>query len=307
MKPIIITAGEPAGIGPDIILQLAGKEVQRIFHVVADQQLFIERARLLQISVPANIIFYQVDLNTACKPGILNTANAGYVLECLNKATEYCLKKEFHALVTGPVHKGVINQAGFSFSGHTEYLAELTHSPMPVMLFSAGKLRLALLTTHIPLAAVPRSITAEKIQQVIAVIDEGMKKRFRLPKPKIAVCGLNPHAGEGGYLGREEIDIITPTLQSLRAKGYALLGPIPADTAFTPDSLSQCDIVLAMYHDQGLPVIKAQNFSSAVNVTLGLPIIRTSVDHGTALALAGTGKANYANLNAAMQLAEQLC
>ncbi len=307
MKPVILSAGEPAGIGPDIILQLAHSKPHRSFYVVADPQLFAERAKLLQISLPSNIKFRNVYLKSPCRAGILNTENAGYVLECLTQAVEYCLNHEFHALVTGPVHKGVINQAGLAFTGHTEFLAQLTNSPMPVMLFATETIRLALLTTHIPLADVPKAVTKEKIDRVIEAIHEGMKNRFRLPQPKIAVCGLNPHAGEQGYLGREEIDIIVPALESLRAKGYSLLGPIPADTAFTPDALSRCDVVLAMYHDQGLSVIKAQSFSSAVNVTLGLPIIRTSVDHGTALTLAGTGKAQFANLEAAIRLAEQLC
>ena len=201
-------------------------------------------------------------------------------------------RHEYHALVTGPVHKGVINQAGTAFSGHTEFLAELTASPLPVMLLTAESLRVALLTTHLPLAAVPAAITAERLRATVRITHRDLQQRFGLANPRIAVCGLNPHAGENGYLGREEIDIIAPTLVELRSAGLSVSGPWPADTAFTPAALSRCDVVLAMSHDQGLPVIKAQHFADAVNVTLGLPIIRTSVDHGTALELAGTGKAD---------------
>lgn len=306
MKPLIITPGEPAGIGPDIVLQLAAARPDLPLLVLADWQLLSERAQLLGLKINSNLQVRHIPLGVPCQPGILNPGNAHYVLACLTAAAQACLRKEFHALITGPVHKGVINQAGIAFSGHTEFLAKLTDSPLPVMLLAAGSLRIALLTIHIPLSAVPAAINIEKIKQVTQIIHDDMQRRFGLPQPRIAVCGLNPHAGENGYLGREELDIITPALIQLRAAGYDVRGPLPADTAFTPSALAQCDVVLAMYHDQGLPVIKAQSFNSAVNVTLGLPIIRTSVDHGTALSLAGTGKAEFSNLLAAIELAEKL-
>lgn len=306
MKPLIITAGEPAGIGPDIILQLAEAHPELSLTVIADQQLFSARAQQLKINKPKNLRVQHIPLRAPCQAGVLNPENADYVLECLKQAASACLRGEFHALVTAPVHKGVINQAGIAFSGHTEFLAEFTHSALPVMLLTAASMRVAMLTTHIPLAKVPAAISAEKLIATIKVIHHDLQKRFGLQQPRISVCGLNPHAGENGYLGREELDIMAPALTTLRAAGYTIRGPIPADTAFTPAALQQCDVVLAMYHDQGLPVIKAQNFSSAVNVTLGLPIIRTSVDHGTALELAGTGRAEFSSLLAAIQLANQL-
>lgn len=306
LLPIIITPGEPAGIGPDIVLRLMCEHPDLNVVIMADQHLMSARAQKLGLNMPAGLKIRHIPLAVPCQPGELNPHNAGYVLECLTQATHACLRGEFHALVTGPVHKGVINEAGTAFSGHTEFLAELTHSPLPVMLLTADSLRVALLTIHIPLAAVPEAITAEKLKRTIAIIHQDLARRFGVERPRIAVCGLNPHAGENGYLGREELDIITPALTQLRHEGYCLRGPLPADTAFTPAALQQCDVVLAMYHDQGLPVIKALNFSSAVNVTLGLPIIRTSVDHGTALELAGTGNADFSSLFAAVELALKL-
>ena len=306
LLPVIITPGEPAGIGPDIVLQLMSGHPDLRAVIMADQHLLSARAQKLGLKMPAGLQIRHIPLAVPCQPGKLDPRNAGYVLECLTQATQACLQGEFHALVTGPVHKGVINEAGTAFSGHTEFLAELTHSPLPVMLLAADSLRVALLTIHIPLAAVPAAITAEKLRSTIAIIHQDLQRRFGVEQPRIAVCGLNPHAGENGYLGREELDVITPALIQLRREGYHLRGPLPADTAFTPAALQQCDVVLAMYHDQGLPVIKAQNFSSAVNVTLGLPIIRTSVDHGTALELAGTGKAEFSSLFAAVELAFKL-
>lgn len=311
MKSIIVTPGEPAGIGPDIVLMLAKAKPQIHFTIMADRQLMAERAQQLQISLPANLNIRHVPLPEKSHPGVLNANNATYVLNCLTQAAYACLSGEFHALVTGPVHKGIINDAGIAFSGHTEFLAELTKTLLPVMLLvsheqDSGGLRVALLTTHLPLSQVPQAITREKLIQVITIIHEGLQKRFSIAKPRIAVCGLNPHAGENGYLGREEIEIISPTLSFLRQKGLDLRGPLPADTAFIPSVLSNCDVILAMYHDQGLPVIKAQYFSSAVNVTLGLPIIRTSVDHGSALELAGTGKAEFSSLWAAIVMASEL-
>ncbi len=317
-KPLIITAGEPAGIGPDIILQLKALHPSLECLVMADINLLKERAQLLNLNIPLvaynpqlpltpeYLAVQHVSLRTQCIPGQLNPANASYVLECLNLAIEGCLTNKFLALITGPVHKGIINEAGISFSGHTEYLAEITHSPLPVMLLIAGSMRVALLTTHLPLTLVAKAVTADKISQTIKILAHDLTYRFHLLSPRIAVCGLNPHAGENGRLGREEIEIITPTLNKLREQGYQLVGPISADTAFTSRALQQCDAVLAMYHDQGLPVIKAQSFGMAVNVTLGLPIVRTSVDHGTALELAGTGLSDPNSLMAAIQLAIQI-
>lgn len=270
----------------------------------------VERAQQLQIPLPSNLNIRHIPLADRCHPGVLNAKNASYVLNCLTQAALGCLSGEFHALVTGPAHKGIINDAGITFSGHTEFLSELTQSPLPVMLLASDEpsppTRVALLTTHLPLSQVPQSITREKIIQVVTIIHEGLQKRFGIAKPRIAVCGLNPHAGENGYLGREEIEVITPTLTLLRQKGLDLRGPLPADTAFIPSVLQNCDVILAMYHDQGLPVIKAQYFSSAVNITLGLPIIRTSVDHGSALELAATGKAEFSSLWAAIEMALRL-
>lgn len=312
MKRLIITPGEPAGIGPDIVLQLAAARPDLHLTIMADQFLMQSRAEQLGLKFPANLSINHIPLKTIPPAGIVDPANAGYVLECLKQAAQACLRGEYHALVTGPVHKGVINQAGIAFSGHTEFLAEITGASLPVMLLAANSpdaaadLRVALLTTHLPLAKVPAALTYEKIIQVVQIIHQDMRKRFGLTQPRIAVCGLNPHAGENGYLGREEIEVIAPALNQLRAAGYTIRGPLAADTAFTPAALALCDVVLAMYHDQGLPVIKAQSFRSAVNVTLGLPIIRTSVDHGTALELAGTGKADFLNLLSAITLAGKL-
>jgi 4-hydroxythreonine-4-phosphate dehydrogenase len=236
-------------------------------------------------------------------PGTLNTDNAAYVLETLDYAAATCLRGEFDAIVTAPVQKSVINDAGIPFSGHTEYFADKTGSAMPVMLLVAEQLRVALVTTHLPLTAVSAAITPTVLNNVIRVLDRDLRLRFGITTPRILVCGLNPHAGEAGHLGREEIEVITPVLQQLRVEGITLTGPVPADTAFTPHMLAHADAVLAMYHDQGLPVLKNVGFGHAVNITLGLPIIRTSVDHGTALDLAGTGKADAGSLSAAIALA----
>jgi 4-hydroxythreonine-4-phosphate dehydrogenase len=306
MKPVILTPGEPAGIGPDIVLQLTAAHPDLPLVIAADQNLMAERAKKLGLKLSSGLQIRHIPLAAPCQPGVLNSANSDYVLACITEATHACLRGEFHAVVTGPVHKGVINDAGTPFSGHTEFLAELTHSPLPVMLLVAESLRVGLLTIHMPLAAVPAAVTAEKLTATISIIHHDLQRRFAIKHPRIAVCGLNPHAGENGHLGREELDVIAPVIKQLRNEGYDLRGPLPADTAFTPTALQNCDVVLAMYHDQGLPVIKAQHFSSAVNVTLGLPIIRTSVDHGTALELAGSGKAEFSSLLSAIQLAFQL-
>ena len=305
-KPLIITSGEPAGIGPDIILQLAVAHPELALTVLADSRLLAERAAQLQLNIPRNLTIRHWPLAVSCQAGQLNPHNAHYVLNLITQAVDACLQGEFHGLVTAPVHKGVINQAGIPFSGHTEFLAQLTHSPLPVMLLTAGPLRVAVLTTHIPLAEVAGAVTAKKLTETIRIIHHDLQTRFGLTQPRIAVCGLNPHAGEKGYLGREEIDIMTPALAPLTAAGMEIRGPLSADTAFTPSAIAQCDAILAMYHDQGLPAFKALSFSQGVNVTLGLPIIRTSVDHGTALELAGTGKADCSSLLSAIQLAHQL-
>jgi 4-hydroxythreonine-4-phosphate dehydrogenase len=238
--------------------------------------------------------------------GQLEAANAPYVLECLQRSVHGCLQKEFAALVTGPVHKGIINNAGLPFTGHTEYLAELTGTHQVVMLLTAPEMRVALATTHLPLREVADAITRENLRTTLTILDQDLRRRFGLAQPRITVLGLNPHAGEGGHLGREELDIIIPVLQQLREAGLKLIGPLAADTAFNPPQLEQTDAFLAMYHDQGLPVLKHYGFGQAVNVTLGLPIIRTSVDHGTALELAGTGRAQTGSLEAAIATAVEM-
>jgi len=241
-----------------------------------------------------------VKMNTTAHCGVLDTRNARYVLDTLDAAIDGCQSGQFGALVTGPLHKGNINDAGIPFSGHTEYLAAATHTEDVVMLLATDTLRVALLTTHVPLAQVSAMITAERLRRVIHVLHAGLRSRFGISRPRIKVCGLNPHAGEGGHLGREEIEIIIPTLQGLRDEGLELEGPLPADTLFNKASIKECDAVLAMYHDQGLPVLKYSGFGRAVNITLGLPIIRTSVDHGTALELAGTGNIDTGSLQMAI-------
>ncbi len=317
---IVVTPGEPAGIGPDLIISLAGEDWKVELIVVADPKLLRERAtqlnRALEFDLfdPAQapephahdrIKILPVSLETPAYPGVLDPSNARYVLKTLRIAATGCVNKQFAAMVTGPIQKSVINEAGIPFSGHTEFLAHLT-SGDPVMLLTAGRLKVALVTTHLPLADVSQAITQDRLSQVIRVLIHDLRTRFNIPSPRICVCGLNPHAGEGGHLGREEIEVIAPTLARMRQEGINLLGPLSADTLFTPQNLEHCDAVLAMYHDQGLPVLKHVGFGTAVNVTLGLPIIRTSVDHGTALELAGTGKADTGSLKAAIKLAINL-
>ena len=244
-----------------------------------------------------------VPLQAATRCGQLDSRNAAYVLDTLDRAVRGCMENTFDALVTGPVHKGIINDAGIPFTGHTEYLAQATQTAHVVMLLAADSLRVALATTHVPLAQVSSLITPQLLQRVIRILHTDLQTRFGIAQPRIKVCGLNPHAGEGGHLGREEIDSIIPALQALRAEGITLDGPVPADTVFTPDSIRQSDAILAMYHDQGLPVLKHVGFGRAVNITLGLPVIRTSVDHGTALDLAGSGRADCGSLHAALETA----
>lgn len=317
--PLAFTPGEPAGIGPDLCLELARSERDYPIVAIASAELLEQRAALLGQSLQVehyhargpvatragSLSVLPVELAAAVEPGHLDPRNAHYVLECLSRATEGCLAKQFSALVTGPVHKGIINDAGIRFSGHTEFLADLAGG-YPVMMLACPGLRVALATTHLPLRAVSDAITSETLERVIRILQHDLRTRFAIAEPRILVCGLNPHAGEGGHLGREEIEIISPLLERLRQQGMRLQGPLPADTLFTPPLLAQADAVLAMYHDQGLPVLKHLGFGHAVNITLGLSIIRTSVDHGTALDLAASGHAGSGSLFAAIESARQL-
>ncbi|MCL4169272.1 UNVERIFIED_CONTAM: hypothetical protein GTU68_063921, partial [Idotea baltica] len=300
---LAITCGEPSGIGVDLVLQIALRPLPAQCVVIADTAVLQERARLLELdrqtSKAGEITVLHKNCAVTPHPGVLNSANARYVLETLDTAAKGCLSGEFDAMVTAPLHKGIINEAGVSFSGHTEYLAALTQTKLPVMLLAAGDFRVALATTHLPLKDVSAAITKESLTDVIEVLHQDLKNKFGLSNPRIYICGLNPHAGEGGHLGMEEIETIEPTIDSLRNQGMDLVGPLPADTLFTPKYLQHADAVLAMFHDQGLPVLKHAGFGRAVNITLGLPIIRTSVDHGTALDLVGTGKADTGSLLAA--------
>lgn len=312
---ILITPGEPAGIGPDITVQIAQNTWPAELVAIADPQLLADRAK--QLHLPLRLIECEADKIgaqgiTPHEPGTLkilpirntsNTNNANYVIRTLELAASLCLKKNAHALVTGPVNKSLLNQAGIHFTGHTDFFAHYCHVAQTVMLFVVDDLKVALATTHLPLAKVPQAITAERLKLTITILREELKQYFHLPEPRILICGLNPHAGEGGYLGREEIDTITPVITDLNKLGYHLTGPLPADTIFTPEHLKKADAILAMYHDQALPVVKYLGFGHAVNMTLGLPFIRTSVDHGTAIDLAGTGKANAGSMQAAIKLA----
>ena len=317
---LAITAGEPAGIGPDLCLQLAVQAQSVPYVVLADKLLLQQRAKVLGLSVQlhdyqpdsiaplpaAHLRVLHIPLAVPVVAGTLNPANSPYVLALLTRAVEGCQSGEFGAMVTAPVHKGIINDAGIPFSGHTEFLADLTHTPRVVMMLVGGGMRVALTTIHLPLREVADAITGELLENILQILQRDLQRRFGIAKPRILVAGLNPHAGEGGYLGREEIDIIIPVLNKLRAQGMAVSEPLPADTLFTPSKLAQCDAVLAMYHDQGLPVLKHASFGAGVNITLGLPIIRTSVDHGTALDLAGKGTAEAGSLLEAMQLATRM-
>jgi len=315
---LIITAGEPAGIGPDLCLAIASRDWPFDLVVAADIELLKQRAGQLQLGVqllhyssdtthqPGTLRVLHVPTAKPVRAGVLDPANAHYVLKLLDVAADGCLSGEFDAMVTAPVQKSVINDAGVSFSGHTEYLAERTGGVYPVMMLANADLRVALATTHLPLQQVSAAITDELLTKVIRILDHDLRTRFGLSPARILVCGLNPHAGESGHLGREEIDVIAPTLDRLRKEGLTLIGPAPADTAFTPHMLEQADAVLAMFHDQGLPVIKYAGFGDVVNITLGLPIVRTSVDHGTALSLAGTGQADASSLITAIAMAQRM-
>jgi len=315
---LIYTPGEPAGIGPDLIIQLAQRPFALPIVIIANKQLLIKRARQLDLAIELHdwqtatpceagkLYIHDIPLPVDCKAGKLDTANATYVLTCLRVATELCLQHAGYALVTGPLHKGIINDAGIPFTGHTEYLAELSHTPLPVMMLATTGLRVALVTTHLPLASVAGQITRQRVTDCLTILHKDLKEKFALANPRITVCGLNPHAGESGHLGTEEIDVIIPAIEELKAHGFQLSGPVPADTAFTPALMANSDAYLCMYHDQGLPVLKHLGFGNAINITLGLPFIRTSVDHGTALHLAGTGQADTGSLAAAIALAENL-
>lgn len=318
---IAITPGEPAGIGPDICLALAQQDNDHELVFIADIELLKQRARQLGLSLeifPVNpqhapepqrrgrVGVCHRPLAHASRCGQLDAANAGYVLSCLDEAVDGCLKGRYAALVTGPVHKGIINDAGIAFQGHTEYLAGKCGTALPVMMLTGGALRVALVTTHLPLAQVSAAITRERLENTLRILHRDLQQRFNIASPRLGVCGLNPHAGENGHLGREEIDVIAPVIERLIRDGLKLDGPLPADTIFTPRHMAHYDAILAMYHDQGLPVLKHHAFGDAVNVTLGLPIIRTSVDHGTALELAGTGRADSSSLQAALKMAIEL-
>ncbi|MBL3555811.1 MULTISPECIES: 4-hydroxythreonine-4-phosphate dehydrogenase PdxA [Marinobacter] len=317
---LALTAGEPAGIGPELCLQLALSERQPGIVVVACKHLLQARAQLLGLEVelydwqpgspaataPGRLSVLHVDGLASTAAGQLDPANSAYVVETLRIAARGCLEGTFDGMVTAPVHKGVINDAGIAFSGHTEFLQELCGVERVVMMLATEELRVALVTTHLPLKDVSAAITAERLTQVTRILEGDLRRFFGVEHPRILVAGLNPHAGEGGHLGREEIDVIEPTLDALRREGINLTGPLPADTLFTPHWLDHADAVLAMYHDQGLPVLKFQGFGRAVNITLGLPVVRTSVDHGTALDLAGTGRADAGSLHTAIRVGAQM-
>jgi 4-hydroxythreonine-4-phosphate dehydrogenase len=299
---IAVTSGEPAGIGPDICLRLVERSWPARLVVLGDRQLLAERARGLGRDVGALDIDH-VPLVAPCVCGSLDAGNAPYVLRLLDKALAGCRSGEYAAMVTAPVHKGIINDAGIAFTGHTEYLAEHTATPRVVMMLAGAGLRVALATTHLALKDVPAAITRDDLETTIRIVHDDMRVKFGIARPRILVAGLNPHAGEGGHMGREEIEVITPVIDKLRGEGMDLIGPLPADTLFTRNVLAGSDAQLAMYHDQGLAVLKYAAFDEGINVTLGLPIIRTSVDHGTALDLAGTGRASPTSLFAAVDAA----
>ena len=319
MLPLYVTSGEPAGIGPDICLSLAGRVDERPVVVLADMQMLRQRAK--QLGNPVELVAYQgqeqsslsgqlfvehIPLIEPVELGQLNPANAAYVIEQLRRSADYAMSGCSVGVATAPVQKSVINDAGITFSGHTEYYQEFAGVDRVVMMLATKTLRVALVTTHLPLRDVPDAITKERLHQVIDILIHDLKTKFKIATPRILVCGLNPHAGEDGYLGREEIEIINPVLETYRQQGIHISLSLPADTLFTPDHLKETDAVLAMYHDQGLPVLKSQGFGEAVNITLGLPFIRTSVDHGTALSLAGTGQAKSSSLHVAVDLALDL-
>ncbi|MRS15263.1 4-hydroxythreonine-4-phosphate dehydrogenase PdxA [Enterobacteriaceae bacterium RIT691] len=318
IQRVVITPGEPAGIGPDLVVQLAQRDWPVELVVCADETLLTDRAAML--GLPLTLLPYNasesaqpqqagtltllpVDLHANVTPGKLDVRNGAYVVETLARACDGATSGEFAALITGPVQKSIINDAGIPFIGHTEFFEERSRTQKVVMMLATEELRVALATTHLPLKAISDAITPELLHEVITILHHDLQTKFGIKQPRVLVCGLNPHAGEGGHMGMEEIDTIIPVLDALRAKGMNLSGPLPADTLFQPKYLDHADAVLAMYHDQGLPVLKYQGFGRAVNITLGLPFIRTSVDHGTALELAGQGKANVGSFITALNLA----
>jgi len=325
---IALTSGEPAGVGPELCLAIAEREWPCELVCIADHDMLAERAQRLGSKVellkykgvahgptelsaarqhqPGTLTVEHEPLGSPSTPGRLDAANSRYVLNLLDRAAKGALSGEFSAIVTAPVHKGIIIDSGVAFTGHTEYFAELTRAPLPVMMLASKAMRVALATTHLPLKDVSAAITIDSLRQIVTIMDHDLKKWWGIQQPRIAVCGLNPHAGEGGHLGDEEIRIIAPAIEQLGAQGIKVSGPLPADTAFVPRILADFDAVLAMYHDQGLPVIKHAGFETAVNITLGLPILRTSVDHGTALDIAGTGRADPSSLGCAIELAIEL-
>jgi 4-hydroxythreonine-4-phosphate dehydrogenase len=319
---ILVTAGEPAGIGPDLIIKLSQIEHDYDLTVIADPDLLLERAKLL--SIPIEIITVSnndtsqnlqktnslkvlpVKLKASSLPGKLDVNNASYVLETLDVACNNCISKNYDAVVTTPIQKSVINDAGIAFSGHTEYFAEHCNNAFPVMLLACPELRVALVTTHLALRDVPDAITAKRVEKTIRIVIDEMSKHFGIKNPTVTVCGLNPHAGEDGHLGKEEITTINPIINDFINQGHNVIGSLPADTAFRLEQRQKTDVYICMYHDQGLPVLKTLGFGEAVNITLGLPIIRTSVDHGTALELAGSGKAQCDSLLAAIDMADKM-
>jgi len=318
---IVVSSGEPAGIGPDLVLALGSRAFAARLAVLGDTELLATRGRALGSNVrlqecanpaavgphqPGHLRILHVPLRAPVRAGELDTANAPYVLDMLRRGTELCVAGTAAAIVTAPVQKSVISNSGVKFSGHTEFLAELTGAAQPVMLLAGKSLRVALATTHLPLRDVADALDVAALTNIIRITHDDLRRRFRIEKPRVLVLGMNPHAGESGTIGTEELTLIEPAVRALTAEGLTVIGPVSADTAFTPESLARCDVVVAMYHDQGLPVLKALSFGEIVNVTLGLPIVRTSVDHGTALPLAGTGRARPDSLFAAVELALKL-
>ncbi len=315
---ILLSSGEPAGVGPDLVIQVAQETWPVELSVIGDPDLLLSRARKLKLPLtllpfhsktmpeilpPGHLKLIPLSLREPCEAGKLNRGNASYVVDMLEQAAQAALNHSVAALVTAPVHKGILNEACIPFQGHTEFFAAKAGVKKALMLFVLEKLKVALVTTHLPLAKVPQAVIAEVLEETLRLLRQGLITQFKIKDPEILVCGLNPHAGEGGHLGREEIEIITPVLEKLRGQSMKLTGPLAADTIFTEKYLAQADAVLAMYHDQALPVVKTLGFGQAVNVTLGLPFIRTSVDHGTALDVAGTLKSDASSLRAALRLA----
>lgn len=318
MPVIAITPGEPAGIGPDLVIQAAQKPRSAEWVVVADKKLLASRAELLSLPLhldehldnPSTQAMHLTVLDTPLaapvQPGLLSVENAAEILQALDRAIQGCLEQRFHGLVTGPMQKSVMMEAGIPFSGHTEYLAQAAGVPDVVMMLASDVMRVALATTHLPLQAVAAELTQELLERRLRILHAALQSQFGIPSPRLLVCGLNPHAGESGHLGREEINVIEPVCQRLQEEGWDIRGPLPADTLFTPKYLNQADAVLSMFHDQGLPVLKYSGFGRSVNITLGLPFVRTSVDHGTALDLAGSGQADLGSFNEAMAMAMKL-